>query len=99
MSKKQKTDRRAPLPTRTGKSNPPQAAGDSGPEFQGALPAAEALHTRELIASRHSKAAVELAKDRGSGLIHDANPGGWNLQGLLQALFRIIGDGQDRIGL
>ena len=63
MSKNKKTDRRAPLPTRTGKSNPPQAAGDSGPEFQGALPAAEALHARELIAGRHSKAAVEVAKE------------------------------------
>jgi hypothetical protein len=63
MSKKQKRDRRAPLPTRTGTSNPPQAAGDRGPEFQAALPAAEALHARELLAGRHSKAAVEVAKE------------------------------------
>jgi len=63
MSKKQKRDSRAPLPTRTGTSNPPQAAGDRGAEFQGALPAAEALHARELIAGRHSKAAVEVAKE------------------------------------
>ena len=63
MSKKQKMDSRAPLPTRTGTSNPPQAAGDRGAEFQGALPAAEALHARELIAGRHSKAAVEVAKE------------------------------------
>jgi hypothetical protein len=63
MSKKQKRDRRAPLPTRTGTSDLPEAAGDGGPEFQGALPAAEALHARELIAGRHSKAAVEVAKE------------------------------------
>ncbi len=63
MSKKQKRDRRAPLPTRTGTSNLPEAAGDRGPEFQGALPAVEALHARELIAGRHSKAAVEVAKE------------------------------------
>src|SRR5260370_11633890 len=63
MSKKQKRDRRAPLPTRTGTSNLPQAAGDRGPKFQGTLPAAEALHARELLAGRHSKAAVEVAKE------------------------------------
>src|SRR5260370_6741444 len=63
MSKKQKRDRRAPLPTRTGTSNLPEAAGDRGPEFQGALPAVEALHARELIAGQHSKAAVEVAKE------------------------------------
>ncbi|SRR6266566_3072872 len=63
MSKKQKRDSRAPLPIRTGTSNPPQAAGDRGAEVQGALLASQALHARELIAGRHSKAAVEVAKE------------------------------------
>jgi hypothetical protein len=63
MSKKHKRDRHALLPVRACTNHPPQAAGDKGPEFQGALPAAEALHTRELIAGRHSKAAVEVAKE------------------------------------
>ena len=63
MSKKHKRDRHALLPVRACTNHPPQAAGDSGPEFQGALPAAEALHARELIAGRHSKAAVEVAKE------------------------------------
>src|SRR5260370_37480524 len=63
MSKKQKRDRRASLPTRTGTSNLTEVAGDRDPEFQGALPAVEALHARELIAGRHSIAAVEVAKE------------------------------------
>ena len=63
MSKKQKRDSRAPLPIRTGTSSPPQAAGDRGAEVKGALLASQALHARELIAGRHSKAAVEVAKE------------------------------------